>query len=102
MRGYDLLKNIMALTIAGTIVAGIVIYTTSPEGKAAIEEAKAQYEQLEATHRFIWAEGNMSHADIIVDRETGVCYLWHKSGYGGGLTVLVDAEGNPIIWEGEA
>lgn len=37
---------------------------------------------------------------VIVDTETGVMYLWHKDGYGGGLTVMVDADGNPLIWEG--
>lgn len=34
---------------------------------------------------------------VIVDRETGVNYLWVKSGYAGGLTVLVDADGKPIV-----
>ena len=34
---------------------------------------------------------------ILVDKETGVNYLvWH-SGYAGGLTPLLDAEGKPII-----
>ena len=34
---------------------------------------------------------------VIVDKETGVNYLWIKSGYAGGLTVLVDAEGKPVV-----
>lgn len=34
---------------------------------------------------------------VIVDKETGVNYLFFKDGYGGGLTVLVDADGKPII-----
>lgn len=34
---------------------------------------------------------------VIVDRETGVNYLWVKSGYAGGLTPLLDAEGKPIV-----
>lgn len=34
---------------------------------------------------------------VLVDRETGVNYLYANSGYSGGLTVLVDAEGKPII-----
>ena len=34
---------------------------------------------------------------ILVDRETGVNYLWTAGGYAGGLTVLVDAEGRPIV-----
>lgn len=35
--------------------------------------------------------------DIIVDRETGVNYLYYTNGTGGGLTVLLDREGKPII-----
>lgn len=35
--------------------------------------------------------------EIWVDKETGVNYLYHASGYAGGLTVLVDMDGNPIV-----
>ena len=38
---------------------------------------------------------------VVVDTETRVMYLFVKSGYGGGLTVMVDAEGNPLLYEGE-
>ena len=34
---------------------------------------------------------------VLVDKQTGVNYLYAVSGYSGGLTVLVDALGNPII-----
>lgn len=34
---------------------------------------------------------------IWVDKETGVNYLYHNSGYGGGLTPLLGKDGNPII-----
>ena len=34
---------------------------------------------------------------VLVDRETGVNYLYCNSGYSGGLTVLVDAEGKPVV-----
>ncbi len=34
---------------------------------------------------------------IIVDKKTGVNYMWVKSGYSGGLTPLLDREGKPII-----
>ena len=35
--------------------------------------------------------------EIWVDRETGVNYLWVASGYGGGLTVLLDRDGKPVV-----
>lgn len=34
---------------------------------------------------------------VLVDKQTGVNYLYAFSGYSGGLTVLVDAMGNPIV-----
>ena len=34
---------------------------------------------------------------VLVDRETGVNYLYANSGYSGGMTVLVDAMGKPIV-----
>ncbi len=34
---------------------------------------------------------------ILVDRETGVNYLYHQSGSSGGLTPLLDREGKPVV-----
>ncbi len=34
---------------------------------------------------------------ILVDKETGVNYLVWKSGYAGGITPLLDPQGNPVI-----
>ena len=34
---------------------------------------------------------------VWVDKDTGVNYLFVSSGYAGGLTVLLDREGNPVI-----
>lgn len=41
--------------------------------------------------------GFMTDSVIIVDKETGVNYLMVRSGYGAGLTPLIDADGKPII-----
>ena len=40
---------------------------------------------------------NMGSEQIIVDRETGVNYLFVQSGYAGGLTVLLDQYGKPVV-----
>ena len=45
----------------------------------------------------IYTEGAFGSNEIWVDVKTGVNYLWHHDGYAGGLTVLVDREGKPII-----
>ena len=34
---------------------------------------------------------------IFVDKQTGVNYLYIGAGYGGGLTVLLGADGRPVI-----
>ena len=34
---------------------------------------------------------------ILRDKETGVQYLWVKSGYAGGLSPLLDKDGKPLI-----
>jgi len=34
---------------------------------------------------------------ILVDRETGVNYLYHQSSNSGGLTPLLDREGKPVV-----
>ena len=33
-----------------------------------------------------------------MDTQTGVQYFYHGGGYGGGMTVLVDAEGKPLLY----
>ena len=35
--------------------------------------------------------------EVWVDKETGVNYLFHASGYSGGLTVLLDKDGKPVV-----
>ena len=39
----------------------------------------------------------MSSHRILKDTETGVLYLYHAWGYGGGLTPLLDHDGKPLI-----
>jgi hypothetical protein len=38
-----------------------------------------------------------SRMEVYVDRKTGVNYLFAQAGYAGGLCVLVDREGKPIV-----
>ena len=41
--------------------------------------------------------GIITCSEVWVDTQTGVQYLYHASGSSGGLTVLVDAEGKPLL-----
>ena len=47
----------------------------------------------------IYHQGGFSSpaVDILVDKKTGVNYIFAASGYAGGLTVLLDREGKPVI-----
>ncbi len=42
-------------------------------------------------------QGNFQSYNVIVDKETGVNYLYVSNGSCGGLTVLLNSEGKPII-----
>ena len=45
----------------------------------------------------IYSQGGMSNTEIWVDKQTGVNYIYHSSGYAGGLTPLLDRDGKPVI-----
>ena len=40
---------------------------------------------------------DLGSVSILVDKETGINYLFCQSGYAGGLTPLLDREGKPVI-----
>jgi hypothetical protein len=41
--------------------------------------------------------GLVKEIDIIIDKETGVNYLFAQHGYAGGITPLLDKNGKPVI-----
>ena len=53
----------------------------------------AKNERFEKTY----TQGVMNVMEIWVDKETGVNYLFHATGYAGGMTPLLDREGKPVI-----
>ena len=58
----------------------------------------AKKEKKPSRFKEIHAENRLGiQTKILVDRETGINYLWHTEGYGGGLTVLLNADGTPVI-----
>lgn len=52
----------------------------------------AKYKRFEKVY-----SQDMGCIEILVDRETGINYLYRSSGYGGGLTVLLDKDGKPVV-----
>ena len=45
----------------------------------------------------VWSEGAFGSNEIWVDTKTGVNYLFHASGYAGGLTPLLNRDGTPVV-----
>ena len=45
----------------------------------------------------IHTDGAFSGSEIWVDTQTGVNYFFHADGYAGGLTVLLDRDGKPVV-----
>jgi hypothetical protein len=47
----------------------------------------------------IYKQGGFANpgVKILVDKVTGVNYVWTESGYAGGLTPLLDRDGKPVI-----
>jgi hypothetical protein len=44
----------------------------------------------------VYTQGVMESYKIVVDKETGINYLYVSNGSAGGLTVLLDSEGKPV------
>ena len=51
----------------------------------------------EERFQIVYKQGKLSGYKIIMDKKTGVNYLFTYDGYAGGITVLLDKEGNPVI-----
>ncbi len=47
--------------------------------------------------RKVYNQGVVNSVEIWVDTVTGVNYLYHRDGYSGGLTPLLDENGKVII-----
>lgn len=45
----------------------------------------------------VYSQGTITATEIWVDKETGVNYMYHRDGYAGGLTVMLDRDGKPVI-----
>lgn len=44
-----------------------------------------------------YSQGKINVTEIWVDKKTGVNYVFHVSGYAGGLTPLLDRDGKPVV-----
>lgn len=74
----------------------IVMVCLSMIGCARVDRAETN-----STSRFVTLE-TTSKWRVVADKETGVMYAVSTGVYSNGtFTLLVDADGNPLVWEGE-
>lgn len=45
----------------------------------------------------IYSQGTIHTVEIWIDTETGINYVFHKDGYAGGFTPLLDKDGKPVV-----
>ena len=45
----------------------------------------------------VYSQGTLNVIEIWVDKETGVNYVFHASGYAGGMTPLLGKDGKPVV-----
>ena len=84
-------------------IIAIIIISLMLAGCGAKEKQKEPAQERPAKEsRFMTVEGNtLSMWYVVVDRETGVMYAVSHGTYNlGTFTLLVDADGKPLIWEG--
>ena len=62
--------------------------------------AGASYKNETTSDRFIKVYSEYSNC-IYVDSETNVMYFWHSGVYSGGISVMLDENGDPLLWEGD-
>lgn len=55
-------------------------------------------DNTETSDRFIVVYSD-SGDKIFVDTKTNVLYFWHYGGYSGGLSVMLDENGKPLLWD---
>ncbi|KAE9708257.1 hypothetical protein GP713_23980 [Escherichia coli] len=61
------------------------------------KENEKRFKNYNATSK---KESKMMSNYIVVDEQTGVQYLFSAIGYSGGMTVLVDKDGKPLLADG--
>ena len=76
-------------------IASIVILSLSGCDSNTVTDAGKVQEQAAMFERY-----NLDDCySILVDKETGVCYLEMSCGRQYGITVMLNADGTPKIWE---
>lgn len=86
-------KIAFILVLVFMFFAILVVCVPDTSGKNIIESDRFYY--IDA------GSNGISYDTILVDKNTGVMYLFHGHANRGGLTLMVDAENRPLIYDGK-
>ena len=86
------MKKITALALVFTLVLALTACAATPS------ENEPEYNPFKGR---LAEYGVGFNTEVLVDNVTGVCYLYRAAGYGGVLTVMLDADGNTLIYKEE-
>lgn len=78
--------GVIMMIIVFSMIIACAVLIIKEDGEN--DTIKNQLERVEGGYR----------QSVLYDRDTKVMYLWD---YRGGYTVMVDADGNPLLYEGE-
>lgn len=84
----------MKRTIA-IILCAVMLMSLCGCGKQSFSEYLAEREEKAM---FVVVSDDYN-GTILMHKETGVCYMWRKMGNGAGLTVMLNPDGTPYVWE---
>lgn len=62
-------------------------------------EKKVEKRERKNMERFkkVYSQGAITVSEIWIDTQTGVNYFYHRDGYSGGMTPLLDEKGNVVV-----
>lgn len=92
------MKKILAIIICTLILVFSLTACCGPDSAEAAVEEYNRFMVIEDAE--IKTGGNVDSTYILVDQETGVCYLYVEGVECNTITVMVDANGKPSIWPG--
>lgn len=86
------LMVLLIALIAFRVATAVDSYRSVSKTATVVEYSQQRFQ------RVIRDEG--SPINVYVDTETNVMYAVRSSGSAGGICVMVDAVGNPLLWDG--
>lgn len=89
-RKYSI-KSVIAAGLLSALIC-TVVQSCRDRGNDTVKAAESERFKLIDSY-----ENLTSKIKVFVDNDTGVQYLMYKSGYGVGVTVMVDGEGKPLM-----